>query len=117
MVFYRTNEQDKIENYEKAKKDNFVGWVIHHRLELTLNGEFAHTAAELIRMGMYYERPYFELIYLTKSEHVRIHRKGIKLPEKWKKAMKKPTLEEILKQLNTKNADQNKQNFYINNNK
>lgn len=70
---YCRDDITKIENYELAKKDNFKGWHIHHRLELTLNGEFAHTPEELKRMGMYYNRPYFELIFLTKSEHQRIH--------------------------------------------
>lgn len=70
---YCIDDITKIENYELAKKDNFKGWHIHHRLELTLNGEFAHTPEELKRMGMYYNRPYFELIFLTKSEHQRIH--------------------------------------------
>lgn len=75
-LYCRDEDQHLIENYELAKADNFKGWHIHHRLELTLNGEFAHTPDELKRMGMYYNRPYFELIFLTKSEHQRIHAKG-----------------------------------------
>lgn len=70
---YCKDDITKIESYELAKKDNFKGWHIHHRLELTLDGEFAHTPEDLKRMGMYYNRPYFELIFLTKSEHQRIH--------------------------------------------
>lgn len=70
---YCKDDISKIENYELAKADNFKGWHIHHRLELTLDGEFAHTPEDLKRMGMYYNRPYFELIFLTKSEHQRIH--------------------------------------------
>lgn len=27
------NEYENIENYEKAKADNFEGWCIHHRLK------------------------------------------------------------------------------------
>ena len=32
-------EYQKIENYELAKADNFKGWEIHHRLEITLDGK------------------------------------------------------------------------------
>ena len=64
-----------IENYEQAINDPTQTWDCHHRLELTLDGEFAHNREELKRLGMYYNRPYFELIFLTKSEHQRIHHK------------------------------------------
>lgn len=66
----------KIENYELAKADNFEGWDRHHRLELTINGEFAHSHESLKRLNMYYHRPYFELIFLKQSEHNRLHREG-----------------------------------------
>lgn len=66
----------KIENYEIAKNDTTQTWDCHHRLELTLDGEFAHSREDLIRLGMYYDRPYFELIFLTKAEHQRLHNKG-----------------------------------------
>lgn len=63
----------KIENYDKAINDKDNMWELHHRLELTLDGEFAHSRAELIRMGMYWKRPAFELIFLEIKEHHRIH--------------------------------------------
>lgn len=66
-------EYEKIENYELAAADNFKGWDLHHRLELTLEGEFAHTWKELDRLDMYWDRPYFELIFLRRCEHTRIH--------------------------------------------
>lgn len=66
----------KIENYEQAKNDKSQTWDLHHRLELTLDGEFAHSKEELMRLGMYYHRPYFELIFLTRREHARLHTKG-----------------------------------------
>lgn len=69
------SEYWKIENYELAKADNFKGWECHHRLELTINGEFAHTIEELIRLNMYYNRPHYELIFLTISEHRQLHHK------------------------------------------
>lgn len=67
----------KIQNYDKAIADTTQTWHCHHRLELTLDGEFAHKKEDLIRMDMYYKRPYFELIFLTKSEHRRLHSTNI----------------------------------------
>lgn len=75
MVYYREGEKHLIENYELAKADDFKGWVIHHRLELTLDGNYAHTKEDLIRMNMYYHRPYYELIYLRTTEHQSLHMK------------------------------------------
>ena len=69
---YCKNYQD-IENFEKAKKDDFVGWHCHHRLEThTSDGErrdadISHK--ELKALGMYYNRPASELIFLPASEH------------------------------------------------
>ena len=66
-------EPEKIENYEKAKKDNFKGWHCHHRLEThTSDGERRLVnipVAELQALGIYYNRPPEELIFLTASEH------------------------------------------------
>ena len=69
-----------IENYEKVKKDNFKGWCCHHRLE-THNSDGERravdiTVAELKALGMYYNRPAEELIFLTSSEHSILHNKG-----------------------------------------
>ena len=62
-----------IENYEKAKKDNFKGWHCHHRLEThTSDGErrlVDITQKELKALNMYYHRPPEELIFLPRSEH------------------------------------------------
>lgn len=77
----------KIENYEKAVADTTQTWDIHHRLELTLDGEFAHSSGELRRLGMYYNRPYFELIFLTHSEHTRLHKKGKEFTAEHKRKM------------------------------
>lgn len=74
----------KIENYDKAIADTTQTWVIHHKLEFTLDGEFAHYRDELKRLGMYYHRPYFELIFLTKSEHHSLHNKGLSKSTKQK---------------------------------
>jgi len=47
---YCKDEISKIENYEQAINDKENIWEIHHRLELTLEGEFAHTREELKRL-------------------------------------------------------------------
>ena len=73
---YCKDDITKIENYNKAIDDTTQTWDVHHRLEFTLDGEFAHSPSDLKRMNMYYDRPYFELIFLTKSEHIRLHRTG-----------------------------------------
>ena len=66
-------DYQNIENYEKAKKDNFKGWECHHRLEThTSDGErrlVDITQKELKALGMYYNRPPEELIFLTTREH------------------------------------------------
>lgn len=72
---YCRDDITKIENYDKAKADSTQTWHLHHRLELTLDGDFAHSIEELKRFDMYYHRPYFELIFLTKAEHRRLHNK------------------------------------------
>lgn len=62
-----------IENYEQAINDKENIWECHHRLEFTLDGEFAHTKEELNRLGMYWKRPYFELIFLKEKDHHNLH--------------------------------------------
>ena len=75
----RIGDEQKVENYNLAKSENFIGWELHHRLELTLDGDRACSAIELINHGMYYHRPYFELIWLTKKDHTAIHSKAERL--------------------------------------
>ena len=56
-----------IENYQKAKADNFKGWHCHHRLQTwTSDGERRPvdiSMDELKALGMYYNRPASELIF------------------------------------------------------
>ena len=86
---YCRDDISKIENYDKAVADPTQKWVCHHRLELTLDGEFAHTPEELQRLGVYFNRPYFELIFLTRSEHQRMHRKDKALSEECRQKISK----------------------------
>ena len=66
---------EKIPGYKEAMESDEV-YVIHHILELTMDGDRANTVEDLIRMGMYYDRPYFELVFLPTREHSRIHNQG-----------------------------------------
>ena len=82
FVFCIPEQIEQIENYELAKKDNFDGWNIHHRLE-THNSDGEKRLVnlsmdELIALDMYYNRPANELIFLTKSEHTRLHNKKVR---------------------------------------
>lgn len=80
---------EKIENYEQAISDKENKWAIHHRLEFTINGEFAHTKKELKRLGMYYHRPYFELIFMKSEDHKRLHGTKKVVSEESKRNMSK----------------------------
>ena len=84
-------EPEKIENYEKAKADNFKGWHCHHRLE-THNSDGGRRLVDITRdelkvLGMYYDRPASELIFLKISEHTSLHQKGKQFSEEHKKKM------------------------------
>ena len=73
-----------IENYEKAVAANET-YVCHHRLEThTSDGERRKvdlSKEELLALDMYYHRPAEELIFLTNSEHIKLHNKGKKMSE------------------------------------
>ena len=75
-------DYENIENFEKAKADNFKGWCCHHRLQTwTSDGErrlVDISMDELKALGMYYNRPASELIFLTRSEHKSLHNEGNK---------------------------------------
>ena len=66
-----------IENYELAKADNFDGWEIHHKIELHPDGSVRYTSKSLKDIGLYYNRPATELIWMTTFEHNSIHHKQI----------------------------------------
>ena len=104
-------EPEKIENYEKAKKDNFKGWECHHRLE-THNSDGERrlvdiTKKELIALGMYYHRPAEELIFLTAREHNAFNKGKPKSEETRKKISEankgKPKSEETKKKMSEAN--------------
>lgn len=88
-----TKEIEKVENYKKAKLDNFLGWNIHHRLETHTSEGIKRlvqiTKEELIALDMYFDRPANELIYLTIPEHTSVHSKGRKCSEEQKRKTSK----------------------------
>ena len=77
---------ENVENFEKAKTDNFKGWDCHHRLEThTSDGdrrEVDITRKELVALDMYLSRPAEELIFLTRSEHIILHNHSIERGKK-----------------------------------
>ena len=60
-----------IENYETAINDNTQIYCCHHRLEI--KNEKQISKIELIKKDLYYNRPAKELIFLTRSEHSKLH--------------------------------------------
>lgn len=73
---YCSGDYTKIENYEDAVNDTTQKWECHHRKELTEDGKFAYSKEDLIEKKKYYDRPPSELIFLTESEHKKLHGKG-----------------------------------------
>lgn len=61
-----------IENYELAVNDHTQVWHCHHRKET----DEGLSRTQLIEMGLYYNRPASELIFLTEFEHHSLHMKG-----------------------------------------
>ena len=69
---YCCEDISNIENYDEAVADTKRIWHCHHRREIQ-DGITIWTPAELKKVGQYYNRPANELIFLTSSEHNRIH--------------------------------------------
>ena len=76
---YCCEDISKIENYEQAVNDKTQTWACHHRAEILPCGRFSRD--DLIKYRLYYQRPANELIFLTKAEHTKLHRCGIKLSQ------------------------------------
>lgn len=66
----------KIENYEEALADTTQTYHLHHKDECKtlLSGiKVIRTREEMIENGRYFNCPANELIFLTKSDHARLH--------------------------------------------
>lgn len=71
---YCCEDYTKIENYELAIADNTI-WDCHHKLEMK-DGINVFTKNELLEQGLYYNRPANELIFITHTEHAKMHNIG-----------------------------------------
>ena len=71
---YCSEDMSLIENYKDAISDEERMWEIHHRRECDENGRTLFTCKQLIELGLYYNRPASELIFVTKSMHWKLHR-------------------------------------------
>ena len=71
---YCSEDISKIENYAQAVADTTQMWHCHHHLEI--QGQFRNSTALLKKCGLYYHVPASQLIFLTKSEHTRLHNIG-----------------------------------------
>lgn len=71
---YCSEDISTIENYNEAMEDESQMWHCHHRLEILPCGNFS--IETLKKYGLYYHRPSSELIFITKTEHARLHHKG-----------------------------------------
>lgn len=72
---YCREDLSLIENYDKAINDSTQIWRCHHRLEIQDEGKIIYTSKQLENLGLYYNRPASELIFLTLSEHNKLHGK------------------------------------------
>ena len=73
-----------IENYDKAIADDTQTWHCHHRDEVKVlpsGVKVIRLSKELKDKGRYYNCSANELIFLTPSEHSRLHHKDMKLSE------------------------------------
>ena len=78
---YCRDDISLIENYDKAIADKTKVWDCHHRRETI------YSVKELIEIGEYYNRPACELIFLTPSNHRRLHNLGKHPSEESRKKM------------------------------
>lgn len=74
---YCRDDLSKIENYEKAIADTTQVWECHHMTETWWNC----SKKDLIENECYYNRKACELIFLTRAEHIRLHKAGQHLSE------------------------------------
>lgn len=73
----------KIENYEEAISDKTQTWDCHHR------NERFYSSQELKDLGLYYDCPPCELIFLKVPEHKKQYHKGAQHTEDWNEKISK----------------------------
>ena len=72
---YCSEPLDKIEHYEEALADNFVGWCMHDRREIQQGGTRV-SRQELKDKDLYFHRPASELVFMRREDHISLHHKG-----------------------------------------
>lgn len=82
---YCSDDISKIENYEYAVNDKSQTWQIHHKFEI--QGNFRNSKSMLIKCGLYYKVPAWQLVFLTKSEHLKLHHTGKTISDETKQKM------------------------------
>lgn len=68
---YCSEDISLIENYEEAVNSP-LQYDCHHRNEISM----CKSMDELKELGLYWNRPASELIFLESSEHISLHKKG-----------------------------------------
>ena len=71
---YCSEEISLIENYHDAIADEERMWDIHHRRECDSEGRTLFTKKQLKELNLYFKRPASELVFVTKSMHMKLHR-------------------------------------------
>lgn len=77
-----------IENYDKAIADDSQTWHCHHRMEIQPDGTRL-SKKWMVEHNIYYDLDPCMLIFLTDSEHKKIHTTGRKITEKMREAFRK----------------------------
>lgn len=91
---YCSEDISLIENYALAIVDNTQTWDCHHRGEILPCGRFSPN--DLTKFGLYFNRPASELIFLTKAEHTRLHKRCVPLSEESKQAIVEACAKKVL---------------------
>lgn len=73
---YCSEPLENIENYDNAAADTEHLWECHHRAEILPCGSYSRE--DLKKVGLYWERPASELIFLRHDEHRTLHAKNRK---------------------------------------
>ena len=69
--YYCKEDISLIENYDQAVNDKTQIWDCHHKNEIIMN----MNRDELKEAHLYFDRPASELIFLTRSDHCKLHSK------------------------------------------
>jgi hypothetical protein len=83
VKIYCSEDISKIENYFEAVNDIENTWDCHHRFETHNSDGYRWvidiSRKELIALGMYYNKPSTELIFIKRKDHLSLHCKDRKI--------------------------------------